>query len=163
MGIFRTTPEGRVVTANPALAEIMGYDSAQEIIDTIENLATEVYQDPEDRKRVLQMMQEKGKANIELNFRRKDGQKIIVGLNMWMVPDEEGNLRFLEGFLQDITEKKANEEKLKLYRRIFMETSDGIMITEPDGTVIDFNPASFHQSGYSADEMRGQNITKFLY
>jgi PAS domain S-box-containing protein len=163
LGIFRTTPEGRVTTANPALAKIMGYDSPQEIIDTIGDLAEQVYQDPGDRKRVLQMMQEKGKAITELNFRRKDGQKIIVGINMWMVSDEKGQLRYLEGFLEDVTEKRANEETLKLYRRIFMETSDGILVTEPDGKVIDFNPASFRQSGYSAEEMRGQDIAKLIY
>jgi PAS domain S-box-containing protein len=163
LGIFRTSPEGRVLTANPALAEIMGYESPLEIIDTIEDLAEQVYENPEDRKRVLQMMQEKGKAITELSFRRKDGQKIIAGINMWSVLDEEGKFRFIEGFLEDITEKKANEEKLKLYRRIFMETSDGIMITEPDGKVLDFNPASLQQSGYSDKEMRGQNITKFIY
>ena len=130
MGIFRTTPEGKVLTINPSTAEILGYDStsAQEVIETMDNLAEQVYDDPADRQMILQLLREKGQAIVEVPFRRKDGSKIIVKLNIWMVQDENGNLRFIEGFIEDITERKKAEtairEKIEELERWYRLTVD---------------------------------------
>jgi len=154
MGIFRTTPQGQVLTTNPAGAHILGYASVQEVIDEITNLAEQVYFDPDERQMVLQLIREKGEATVEVRLRRKDGTPLMAKLNLWLVKDEEGNLRFLEGFIEDITERKQTEEKLKLYHRIFMASSDGVTITDPNGNLIDFNPTVQQQMGCSAEEVQ---------
>ena len=159
MGIFRTTPEGKVLTINPSTAEILGYDStsAQELIETMDDLAEQVYDDPADREAILRLLREKGQAIAEVPFRRKDGSKITVKLNIWIVQDENGNLRFIEGFIEDITERKLTEEKLKLYHRVFMASSDGISIVDPDGKIIEMNPAQKKHLGQTCGAAVGQD------
>jgi PAS domain S-box-containing protein len=155
VGIFRTSPEGRVLTANPALAEIMGYKSPQEIVESITDLAQQVYQDPQERQKVLQLMRDKGQADIEICMKRKDEAQIMAKLTIWIVKDDKGNMRFLEGFLEDVTEKKKTEEKLKLYHRVFMSTSDGITITDPEGSLIECNPSVVEQMGKTVKQLQG--------
>ncbi len=161
MGIFRTTPGGRVLTANPATAKMMRYDSVQEVLDTVTNLSEQVYENPKDRQKVLEMMQEKGQASAEVRLKRKDGTSIDAQLKMWVVQDEDGGVRFIEGFIDDITARKEAEEKIKIYQRIFMSTSDGIAIYDMEGYVIDMNPSMEKALGMSVDEIRGKHPDEF--
>lgn len=164
MGIFRTTPEGKALTINPATARILGYDSrsALELIESMDNLAEQVYDDPADRQAILRLLREKGQAIVEVPFRRRDGSRIIVKLNIWMVQDENGNLRFIEGFIEDITERKLTEEKLKLYHRIFMASHDGIAVVDREGKITEMNPAQLKYMGEKCGVAIGQQASTGL-
>lgn len=154
MGIFRTTAAGRILTANPAGADILGYESVEDLIETITDLAQQLYANPEERKFVLKLMQEQGKATLELDLLRKNGSVVASKLNMWTVTDNDGNLRFLEGFIEDITERKEAEEKLRLYHRVFMASTDGISMIDMDGNTLEYNSAMLEAAGYNAEEYR---------
>jgi PAS domain S-box-containing protein len=122
MGIFRTSAAGRILTANPAGADILGYDSVGELIEAITDLAQQLYANPEERQVVLKLMQEQGKATLELDLLRKDGSILDAKLNMWMVTDDDGKLRFLEGFIEDITERKLIQNELQKAQSKLMQS-----------------------------------------
>jgi PAS domain S-box-containing protein len=114
IGIFTSTPEGRYISANPALARMYGFDSPKELIDSITDIATQVYADPEDRKGFIRLLEEHGKVtNHESRFRRKDGTIFWVSRNVQVVRDQSGSVVAYQGFTADITDRKRAESALQ--------------------------------------------------
>jgi PAS domain S-box-containing protein len=112
-GIFRTSPEGRFLIANPALARIYGYSSPEEMIESITDLAGQVYADPEERQAFTRAMEEEGEVKgYELQLKGKDGSVLWVSMNSRVVRDEAGKILYYEGLTEDITPRKKSEEKL---------------------------------------------------
>ena len=110
-GIFQTTPEGRILTANTAFAKIMGYDSAEEIIRTITNLREQVYVYPEKRDEFKALLKERGVIkDFETQYYRKDGVIIHISLNARVVRDKNKNILYYEGMLKNITQRKRAEQ-----------------------------------------------------
>jgi PAS domain S-box-containing protein len=113
-GIFRTSPEGRFLIANPALARIYGYGSPEEMIGSITDLAGQVYADPEERQAFTRAIEEEGEVKgYELQLKRKDGSGLCVSMNARVVRDEAGKILYYEGLAEDITPRKKSEEKLR--------------------------------------------------
>ena len=109
-GIFQSTPEGKFITVNDAMAHIMGYDSPEEMIESVRDARLDSYVDSEDRGRFLEAMQRHDKLeHYEINLKRKDGTRIWVSENVRTVRDKDGNFLYYEGFLQDITQRKMHE------------------------------------------------------
>jgi PAS domain S-box-containing protein len=114
-GIFQTSPEGRILTANPALAQILAYDSAEDLIASIKNLGTDLFVHPERRKEFLDLMSKQGFVrNFEYQAYSKDRRIIDVAINVDIVRDENQNFRCFEGVLRDITELKKYQEHLEM-------------------------------------------------
>lgn len=112
-GIYQVTPEGRFITANAAFARMAGYDSPQELMDSIHDIEKQLYVRPGDRSRFLKHIREKGFVNnFEVEFRKKDGTTFWVLINARAVNDEYGNLLYNEGLMEDITIRKQTEERL---------------------------------------------------
>lgn len=112
-GIVRTTPDGQVITANPAMQKMLGYSSLQDVLDSITNIGEQVYADPHQREEAIQALRERGEVTKEVRFLRKDGSEIDVQMYLWMVASEDGNLRFIEGIVNDISDRKQAERALK--------------------------------------------------
>ncbi|HEY6166825.1 MAG TPA: histidine kinase dimerization/phosphoacceptor domain -containing protein [Verrucomicrobiae bacterium] len=111
-GIYQTTPEGRFVIANPALARIYGYDSPEELILDVTDIAHQIYVDPERRAELQRLMQEQRVVSaFEMRARRKNGELIWVSTNARAVRDQSGALRY-EGTVEDITQRKEAEQQL---------------------------------------------------
>jgi PAS domain S-box-containing protein len=111
VGVYRSTPEGKILEANPALVQMLGYPSLDELRAV--NIARELYEKPEDRKIWQESLEEKGKLrNAELVLKRKNGQKLIALENAYVVRDKHGRVLYYEGTLGDITERKRLEERL---------------------------------------------------
>lgn len=110
-GIFQTTPEGRFISVNPAMAKMFGYDSPEDMAQSITNIAEQLYVDCGQRKEIIRLLNEREVVRgYEGRARCKDGSVIWISSNIRAVRDEEGNLLFYEGFAQDITgRKKAGE------------------------------------------------------
>ena len=107
-GIFQTTPSGKFIDANPSMAGILGYNSAKELITTINDIGKQLYVDLEHRKRILLLLQEHDAvSNYECQCFCKDGKKIWVVLQIRAFYNKNGQITMLEGLLQDITERKA--------------------------------------------------------
>jgi PAS domain S-box-containing protein len=110
-GVYQTTPDGHILSANPALVKNLGYEAEQDLFEI--NVQTELYVHPGDREKFQQLMEEQGEAqNLELLLRRKDGAGIVVLENSRAVRDEQGHILYYEGVLTDITERKRAEEEL---------------------------------------------------
>jgi len=112
-GIYQSTREGRFVTANAALARMAGYESPEELIESIKDIGTQLYVHPEDRKRILAIIEAKGFAEgFEVEFYKKNGSTFWVVINARTVKDEQGKILYTEGLIEDITIRKHAEEQL---------------------------------------------------
>ncbi|PQO46432.1 ammonium transporter [Blastopirellula marina] len=106
-GIYQTTPEGRFMTANPALARMLGYDHLAELAETIEDVSTQVYVDPNRRTEFVEMLDEHGLVfAFESEIRRANGETMWISENASARRDPEGNLLYYEGTVEDITERR---------------------------------------------------------
>ena len=113
-GIFETTPQGQFLTANPSLAKMLGYDSSEEIMSTIEESGRQVWVEPNQRLAYIRLLEEQGVVlGFESQFKRKDGTKIWVSLNSRRVAGPDGRTLFYAGFIEDITERGRAEAALK--------------------------------------------------
>jgi len=112
-GIYQSTTEGRFITANAALARMAGYDSPEEFIESIKDIGTQLYVNPEDRKRFLEIRDAKGFVEgFEVEFYKKDGSTFWVVINARTVKDEQGKIIYTEGLIEDITIRKHSEKLL---------------------------------------------------
>jgi phosphoserine phosphatase RsbU/P len=113
-GIFQTTPKGAYISANTALARIYGYDSPAELKDKIANIASELYVERGRRDEFIRLMEQNDVVtNFESRIYRKDGTIIWISENVRAVRDRKGQLLHYEGTVEDITEKKLAEQKIK--------------------------------------------------
>ena len=113
-GIFQTTTEGRFLTVNPALARMYGYDSPEELINSITDLEGQIYVNPEKRREYIRNLEEKGEVKgFEVQMRRKDGTPFWVSNNGRTVRDLTGKILYYEGISEEITQRLESERKLK--------------------------------------------------
>ncbi|MCX5816028.1 MAG: diguanylate cyclase, partial [Proteobacteria bacterium] len=134
LGIYQTTPEGRILSANPALVKMYGYDTSEELINNV--TATQMYVNPEDREIFKRILSKEGKVEkYETRFRKKSGETIWVSINAHTVKDGQGNITHYEGTIEDITERlsakeagKQAEEALRESEKRYIELSitDGL-------------------------------------
>ncbi|MDP2854829.1 MAG: PAS domain S-box protein [Smithellaceae bacterium] len=113
-GIYRATPEGRFIMVNQAMARILGYDSPEELIEGITDIAHQIYVHPEERRNVIEFIERQGFAkNDELQWYRKDGSKVWVYRTMQVVLDENRQLLYVDGIIEDITDRKESVDRLR--------------------------------------------------
>src|SRR6266478_2607896 len=112
-GIFQSTSEVRFITVNPAFARILGYDSPEEMIAAITDIARQLYVNPSDRAEAERLQKERGVLEgFELEAYRKDRSKIWLSLNRRFVYTQDGG-HYIEGSVEDITERKQAEKALR--------------------------------------------------
>ena len=113
-GIFRSTPEGHYVDANPALARIYGFDSSEELMQSLRDIRSQLYVDAERREEFMQIAKARGSVEgFESQVYRKNGDVIWISENARAVIDEHGTLLYYEGTVEDITERKLYEAHIE--------------------------------------------------
>jgi PAS domain S-box-containing protein len=123
-GIFQSAPEGHLISANPALARILGYDSSEELVADWTDGETERYRRPGLRREFQELLEKWGQLkDFEYEVMRKDGSWIWISENARVVRDSAGMSAYYEGSAQDITARKRAEEELFQSR----ETLRGIL------------------------------------
>ncbi|MGB8352702.1 MAG: response regulator [Chthoniobacteraceae bacterium] len=123
-GIFQTTPEGRYLLANPALAEIYGYGSVDELKGNVKEIARQLYVDPARRTEFVRLMKEQDAVwGFESPIYRKDGSVIWISENVRVIRDEAGTVLYYEGTVEDISERKRAEEELRRAKNAAEEAS----------------------------------------
>jgi two-component system cell cycle sensor histidine kinase/response regulator CckA len=139
-GIYRTSINGSMLEANPALARMVGYDSAQDIVAAITDLAHQVWPSPNERAQYLELLERDGVVRgYECQLKRKDGTAVWVSVNGRKVCGPDGRTLYTEGFVEDIGERKRTEAALQQaydtiaqrerhYRLIFNSGSDVVFI-----------------------------------
>jgi PAS domain S-box-containing protein len=113
-GIFQTTPDGLFISANPALSRMCGFDSPQEMMKSVTNIAGQLYVNPEDRIK-LKVLHENQMfvEGFETQIYNKNSEKIWVSLNERSVLGAKGELLYYEGTIEDITARKHLESQLR--------------------------------------------------
>jgi len=113
LGIFQSTPDGKFLSVNPALAKMAGYDSPQDFHNSV-HCATELYVDLKRREELHKLiMAQRIVRDFEIEVRGKDGRERTISLNVRAMADREGTNFYLEGTVQDITERKAAEARVQ--------------------------------------------------
>ncbi len=113
-GIFQTTPEGRYLNANPALARIYGHASPDDLIEHLHDIPSQLYVLPQRRAEFVKLMQEQEVVrNFESQVYRQDGSIIWISENARVVKNADGSVQFFEGTVVDITERKQHEARLE--------------------------------------------------
>ncbi len=131
-GVYQTTPEGEILTANPAFAHMLGYDSEAELL--LINVH-DIYVNKEERKRFLETLEREGRIiNAEQLLRRRDGKIISVLENARVVRNKTGEILFFEGTIRDITELKNVQVALRKseerFRAFAKQSSEAIWTLE---------------------------------
>ncbi|UXI70710.1 PAS domain S-box protein [Tahibacter amnicola] len=160
VGLFQTHPDGRVLMANPALARMLNYASADELVRRVGHI-TEVYADPSQRKPLLDVLFTEGSLqDLELQIKCSDGRLIWVSLNAHVVRDESGVIRSLEGSVQDITAKRDAERALlrseERYRALVEHSQVGVYVMR-DERYIYVNQTFATLTGYDERELIGMH------
>ncbi len=114
VGIFQSTPDGRLLSANPALALIHGFTSPEEMLAVIKDVRTSLYVNPDDRNIYMELL-EKGDTVVgfEARFYRSSKDVIWVSMNIGAYRNEHGEVLYYEGIVEDITSRKLAEESLQ--------------------------------------------------
>lgn len=150
-GIYRSSPEGRLLRANPALVRMHGFETESELIESITDLATQWYVDPEDRARITERLTREGRVeNFETQiYRRATGERIWVVENARAAYGDNGTVAYYEGMIHDVTERRRLEAQ---YRDIFDNVGEGIYRSTPDGRLVQANPALARLQGFETPE-----------
>lgn len=158
-GIYQTTPDGRILKANKALANMLGHDSTEDCCKDGINVV-ELYADPEERAGFVEQLERDGYLrNIEYCLKRRDGSIITVLENARVVRDKQGKVLHYEGILTDITERieaeLAMRESEAKYRTLYEDVPVGLFRSTPDGELLSVNRSLVKMLGYeSASELQ---------
>ncbi len=160
--LFETSQEGIVIQAadwtdtdlNPATLDILGYDRDE----LIGRNPTDLFVNLEQYQQAQQLIKEQGYfQNLEFKLRRRDGEVIVCEATSTMQRGIADDSEAFYTIFRDITERKRMQEALKesekRYRRLFEESRDAVVLTTPDGSIVDVNSATEELFGYSRDEL----------
>ena len=162
---YRGDAEGRLTLMSPSGARLLGYDSADALIG--KSIAEAMYLDPQDRKRFLEAIHEKGFVrDYKVTLRKADGRPVLVATDSRLVLDERGRDAGVEGVFYDITERVKSEEALRQseerYRLIVDNIQDVIFTHLPDGCV-SFVSGSVRHLGYRPEDCLSLNLFQFVH
>ncbi|EKQ51854.1 MAG: PAS domain S-box [Methanobacterium sp. Maddingley MBC34] len=159
-GIFQSTPEGKYISVNPAFARIGGFDSPEDMIDSVPNIK-DLYVHPEDRDQLIEQLQnQEGVNNFETEIKRKDGSLIWITTNVMAVRDKNGKLKYLQGSIIDISQRKHVEEILRRkeekLRLIIDSSQDFIYSYDMQGRFTSANKSISEEMKINQDEIIGK-------
>ncbi|HEY0510883.1 MAG TPA: EAL domain-containing protein [Thermoanaerobaculia bacterium] len=166
VGLYRTTPAGRLLDANAALVRILGYPSLEALLETN---VDDIYLDPEDRRRWQRTMAESSGSvqSIEAPVRRFDGSPIWVRFTARAFRGEDGEILRYEGVFEDVTDRRRAEEALRAseerFRSLVQNASDLISILDPDGAVRYESPSHQRVLGLDPDEHAGRSLLDLVH
>ena len=160
MGIFQSVPEGRYLTVNPALAKMLGYDSAEEIISSVTDIGRQIYVDPDERNALMERIKKDGTVIVETRLRRKDGSSLWAVNSVKSVYDDQHCFLYFEGFILDITEFKLAEKALmeseERFKTLTNSAPIGIALINRDSSAVYVNPHFTGILGYTVEDLQPQ-------
>ncbi|MFC2083267.1 PAS domain S-box protein, partial [Candidatus Bipolaricaulota bacterium] len=163
LGIYQTTPDGRILAANPALVQLLGYSSFEEL--ATRNLEEEGYEPVTSRADFKRRLEQDGSfVGGESSWTRKDGTPIHIRENARIVRADDGKVLYYEGTLEDITERKESEAAVResehRYRSIVELSPVGIVTVDLRGRISSCNQSFLSMTGYQEDDLVGKHFTK---
>jgi two-component system cell cycle sensor histidine kinase/response regulator CckA len=164
VGIYRSTPDGKIVMANPALLRIMGFDSFAQM--SARNLESEGYEPSYPRRLFREKIEREGIVNgWEAAWKRRDGTTMFVRESATVIRAQDGTIQFYDGIIEDISGRMKAEQELHesedRFRTLTTAAFEGIVITE-NGRIIDINDQALELCGYSRNETIGREAIDFV-
>ncbi|MFC1488408.1 PAS domain S-box protein [Thermodesulfobacteriota bacterium] len=166
VGVYRNSggSKGKFIEVNPAILKLFGYGSREEFLEL---KVSDLYQNPDDRKKFNEKMLQIGAViNEEEQLIKKDGTLFIASISAVAVKDEKGEVRYYDGIVEDITKRKHMEEALReseeKYRTVLETSTDPIVVYDIEGKVTYFNPAFTRVFGWTLEERLGKKVDLFV-
>ena len=165
IGLYKSTPEGKLLYINNWFAKMLGYDSPKELI---RKDVRELYANQTDRLNIVKHLNRDGKQDkIEVQLKCKDNSLIWVVINANTVFDSDRNAISYDGYIYDITERKLALDKLKDSESMFNAIADNIRsliyIYNSSGQFIYANPAVYEVTGYKRDELLKKKFYEIIH
>ena len=165
-GLFISSKEGKFIDCNQALLDMVGYEDKEGFLNI--DIAKDLYVNPADRRKFQRLTEEQGFVkDLEVEFKKKTGEKITVLLTAHVKRDEKERVIGYEGLNIDISERKRMERELKEANKFLtnlIESSvDGIIVTDMKGNILIFNRGAENILGYNAEEVVGRMNIQSIY
>ena len=163
VGIYRTTPDGKILLANPALVEMLGYASFEELVQRDAWHAG--YGPGYTRSEFIEAIERDGQVTgWESTWVRSDGRVIWVRESARAVRDSAGNMLFYEGIAEDVTERKQARERVRAseqkFRDVFESAGDAIVIHDLAGRLLEANQVACERLGYSHEQLLQMGVSE---
>jgi len=167
IGLYRTTPDGRLLDANAALVRVLGYPSRDALMEVN---VRDLYLDPADRhgwQTALENENASSAQTFEARLRRFQGTVIWARFSLQTFRDDAGSVLRYEGVLEDVTARRQAEEALRAseerFRALVQNASDLIGILEQSGSVRYESPSHKRVLGHAADELVGKSFLELVH
>ena len=140
-GIYQSTPDGQFLAVNTALARMYGYERPEDLLSQVSDIQSQIYADPTFRERFKQQIDRDGFVhNLEYQVRQRNGETIWISESARAVRDENGDIRFYEGFIDNISARKEAEiERARLEKQMLQAQKMDAVGTLAGGMAHDFN------------------------
>ncbi|MFZ0452014.1 MAG: PAS domain S-box protein [Desulfatiglandaceae bacterium] len=165
-GVYVSSKEGKFLNANPALLEMLGYDSKEDFLGM--DITLDLYLRPEDRSSFQKMIERDGQViDYEVDFKHKDGTPIPVLMTSHVRYDRKGEVIGYEGLILDQTHRKQMEQQLQeahdFLNKIIRNSPNAIIGTDMKGNIFIWNPGAEETLGYTAEEVVGKMNIDQIY
>ena len=156
VGIYRTTPDGRILAANPALVTMLGFSSLEELARR--DLNTSGFEPQYARAQFMERIEKAGElAGLESPWRKKNGEVIHVRENARAIRGDSGQVLYYEGTVEDITQRKIEQAEHARLVTAIEQFEEAVVITNAAGDIEYVNPAFSRMTGYTREETLGKN------
>ncbi len=167
IGFFTSTPDGRFLCVNPAMAQMLGYDSPKQLVEAISDIAAQIYSEPDRRTHFKHILETRGEVfNFEHQLIRRDGTCFWVSTNARTIRDERGKVISYQGFTTAIDDRKRAEtafkEKSQLLLYILDNMFELVSLADLEGN-FKFLNTSHAMLGYDLDALMGRNVFEFVH
>ena len=154
--VYRSSADGDVLAANQATADLLGYDLVEQLL-AVDNVAEWSHVDPTRRKEWRRSIEAKGTVHgFRQRLRRRDGEIVWVRDTALAVYDDDGELRFYEGVLVDITAEVQASNSSSVLSGVLESTSDLVIVFDDEGHLRWANGASRAFLGITEEEARSR-------
>ena len=165
VGLYRTTPDGRILMANPALVRMLGYDSFEELARR--NLEDEGYHPEYPRSVFKERISRESKViGLESAWKRADGTTLYIRESAQAVRDESGNIMYYQGTVEDITEHRritmALQSSEEMFETLVANMNEGVDIVDDNLYCKFANPAGEEIFGVEAGGLVGRTLYEFI-
>ncbi|WP_022729426.1 PAS domain-containing sensor histidine kinase [Fodinicurvata sediminis] len=157
VGLYRSSRDGRFLMVNQALADILGYDSPEQLCAECRFTTGQLYLDPNWREMMVKTLESRGKMDSTVcQVRRRDGAVRWVRQAARMMPGKDGDADYFVGSFEDVTQQVEAMQRLRVaeasYRSLFEHAREGIYRSSLEGRQLRANPALVRLNGYDSEE-----------
>jgi PAS domain S-box-containing protein len=160
-GIYQSTPDGRYLVVNVALARMYGYERPEQLLNQVSDIQSQVYVDPNQRQRFQREIERTGfVVGMEYQVHRRDGSIMWISESARAVRDDNGAVRYYEGFIDDITARKdAEAARARLEKQMIQAQKMEAIGTLAGGIAHDFNNILCSMLGFTELALTDKQIT----